>query len=677
METSNKQEAELSFYKQLLKKELSVIKESALKVRYNKVEISHNCITFHLELDERSSSKCDILRHVCEGNDLNSDGFKYVIDGPSSTIAAGAPQFAGRPCKFQDNKLVIRDCEGLSQIQSRIPKQGQLKQDTKIIEQEKTRQLKAIEIVEKNQSVNSSLTYYLFHPEELPSANSNMPLLEKVYQKDHNGNLLRYSDNQTRAIFNALNLSPISVIQGPPGTGKTTVITEIVFQILAQEPNAKILICSQTNNAVDQVLENLLANNISILRLSGVTKPRNQIVAQHTIERKLEGWKNQIRNNAIRNFEKLTAPTEKQTKLHQEWLNAIASLEEQGYVQRKLINSIRVIGATCNHIASSRYAKYDFQQFDYVIMDESGKATVSESLVPIVMGKKLVLVGDHRQLRPMLTANKIVERWLRDKFNTEGQEFECFDEYFNRPSLFEQVILNIPDAYKTQLTECRRCAGLPIELTSKCFYEPMGDQPIIPIAQNATKHEFPFAIDTSLLFLDIHGNHESKKDQNGSSYNEYSAESISQFLVNLSKYENIAPQYSYGIISGYKAQYSKLKKAIYQKSNELQKIMPNEEDFTISVIDRFQGLERDIVIVDLVKSGTDLNLGFLEVPNRINVALSRQKKLLVIVGDYHNLLQAKTYRQKGRPCALQNYLAAIPKEYIIPVDEMDKLFIAK
>ena len=673
MEKQINQQEELSFYKQLLKKEIAVIKENALKVRYNNYRILHNTITFQPELDEKSSSKADILRHVCEGNDINSDGFSYIAGGACSSVAAGAPHFVGRPCKFKNNELTIRDCEGLS---NRLPKSGELKEDTKIAEQEKKRQLKAIETVEKYQSLNPDLTYCIFHPQVLPAMNLGEPALGKTYQKDSNGNLLRYSDTQTRAIFNALNLQPLSVIQGPPGTGKTTVITEIVFQILANEPKAKILICSQTNNAVDQVLENLISNNIPVLRLSGITKPRNRMVAQHTIERKMEGWKNEILKKAEENFLRMKAPTKAQAQLYKEWLDSIAALEEDGSIHHRMINSIRVIGATCNHIASSRYAKYDFQ-FDYVIMDESGKATVAESLVPIVMGKKLILVGDHRQLRPMLTANKTVEHWLREQFNTENHEFECFDEYFNRPSLFEQVIENIPEAYKTQLTECRRCAGLTVELTSKCFYEPMGDKPIVSVQKDARNQQaFPFGIGTSLLFIDIHSNHESKKDSNGSSYNEYSAEVISKLLLQLRQY-NEAKQYSYGIISGYKAQYTQLRKSIYQKSSELHELMPNEETFTISVIDRFQGLERDIVIVDLVKSGIALDLGFLETPNRINVALSRQKKLLVIVGDYNGLLQAKTRRQNGKACALQNYLKAIPSKYIIPAEKIDELFIVK
>jgi superfamily I DNA and/or RNA helicase len=86
-------------------------------------------------------------------------------------------------------------------------------------------------------------------------------------------------------------------------------------------------------------------------------------------------------------------------------------LDEKSAINQKLIDSIRVIGATCNHIAAKKYAKYNFE-FDYVIMDESGKATTAEALVPIITGKNLIYVGDHRQLRPMLTSTREVESWF-------------------------------------------------------------------------------------------------------------------------------------------------------------------------------------------------------------------------------------------------------------------------
>lgn len=92
------------------------------------------------------------------------------------------------------------------------------------------------------------------------------------------------------------------------------------------------------------------------------------------------------------------------------------------------------------------------------------------------------------------------------------------------------------------------------------------------------------------------------------------------------------------------------------------------------MVDRFQGLERDIVIVDLVKSGAGCNLGFLEVPNRINVALSRQKKLLLIVGDYYSIINTKTKRSNGNKAALQIYLESIKPDWIVKAEQIKELF---
>ena len=146
----------------------------------------------------------------------------------------------------------------------------------------------------------------------------------------------------------------------------------------------------------------------------------------------------------------------------------------------------------------------------------------------------------------------------------------------------------------------------------------------------------------------------------------------------LNKYEKVK-DYSIGVITGYTAQFRELKKNIDKKPfqgkiNSICKWNKTEDKLTVSVVDRFQGLERDIVIVDLVKSGAGLDLGFLEVPNRINVALSRQKKLLIIVGDYHGIINAKTRRLKGEKAALQNYLELLKKDWIVKSEQLNGLF---
>jgi len=296
---------ELGFYRELLEKEKEVIAKNSLRLQYTNFKINGDEISFHIKQNEKFSTLGFIQRHIEDGNDVNSEGFEYVLSANADRKQnKEAVEFAGKPYEFntQDNIIKIKDCEKLKP--NSIPQSGYLFENTNKKEEEKNRQLEAIRKVDKNEVQNPDLIYYVFKPDELPIVYSEHNELEKVWQKDKSGKPLSYSYNQQKAIQNALTKTPLSVIQGPPGTGKTTVITEIVFQILAHKPEAKILITSQTNNAVDQVLENLLKNEIPILRLSGITAPKNPSIRKHTLDKKLEGWKQQVREAAEKNFQK-------------------------------------------------------------------------------------------------------------------------------------------------------------------------------------------------------------------------------------------------------------------------------------------------------------------------------------------------------------------------------------
>jgi primosomal protein N' len=238
-----------------------------LRLQYTNFKINGDEISFHNKAKRKVVSTLGFIqRHIEDGNDVNSEGFEYVLSANADRKQnKEAVEFAGKPYEFntQDNIIKIKDCEKLKP--NSIPQSGYLFENTNKKEEEKNRQLEAIRKVDKNEVQNPDLIYFVFKPDELPIVYSeHNELLEKVWQKDKSGKPLSYSYNQQKAIQNALTQTPLSVIQGPPGTGKTTVITEIVFQILAHKPEAKILITSQTNNAVDQVLENLLKNEIPI-----------------------------------------------------------------------------------------------------------------------------------------------------------------------------------------------------------------------------------------------------------------------------------------------------------------------------------------------------------------------------------------------------------------------------
>ncbi|GAA4075255.1 hypothetical protein GCM10022389_21130 [Flavobacterium cheonanense] len=723
---------ELKFYKDLISKELEVIEKNSLRLTYTSFEKkSEDEVWFKVEDNEKYSNQGLIVNHIDQSLPPHPEEFEYILSDTADKKQIKKPlKFSGIAYDF-DTKLRIikfKDCEKLSF--DAIPSKGYLFQNISKQEEEKKRQLEAIKKVEFNDVQNRDLIHYLFNPKDLQSKFLDIHSLEEIYQTDDKGNPFVYSDNQQKAVINALNREPLTIIQGPPGTGKTTVITEIVFQILNKQPNAKILITSQTNDAVDNVLDNLLEKDIPFVRLSGVRQPKPSL-AKHTLERKIEGWKEKIRkttkenwrpvkerfltevrkSNAnldliieiisynksweykvnelkkeidgtieiqfLKNFlnseSELIKELSNKTKvnfeeyfikqnLYKDWLATISSLDEKSNLNQKLIDSIRVIGATTNHIASKKYAKYNFE-FDYVIMDESGKATTAESLIPLVLANKAILVGDHRQLRPMLTGTREVEKWLRSTFKPD-EEFDSYDDYFNRPSLFEQIITNIDDDFKSQLEVCRRSSHDQVVLTSKCFYEPYGDEPILPAKRPIEKeHNLDLKVNSSIIFLDTGNNCDSKTSGNSSSKNEGSAKLIPEILKRLDQYP-IVKKYSIGLITGYSAQVQEIKYVMnknfdYRKCKNIK-----SENVTLSVVDKFQGLEKDIIIFDLVRSNQK-NLGFLANANRINVALSRQKKLLIIIGNYNWLLSAEAPYLKGETPALRRYLKEIKKEWIV------------
>jgi superfamily I DNA and/or RNA helicase len=725
---------QLNFYKNLLNKELEVLEKNSLRLRYVSFE-KHGKYGIHFKIakNDKYSNNGFIGSHINEATPPSPKEFEYILSGTSDKKKMKNPiRFSGVAYDFYygNDKRILRfkDCEHLDF--NKIPQNGYIFQNISKEEQEKKRQLEAIRRVEYDETQNRTLTNALFFPQNLEGTYLNITELETVYQKDDNGNDFKYSSNQTKAVRQALEREPLSVIQGPPGTGKTTVITEIVFQILAKEPNATILITSQTNDAVDNVLDNLLKNEIPIVRLSGFRHPKISL-QKHTMERKIEGWKEETRKKAISNwtiFEKQFREQLKENALissivniilkggkwkiqkgqiqkiidlfddfrltddhlknkltciealnnvtnidikgffqkkeiHNDWLATVSGLSEQSSLNEKLISSIRVIGATTNHIAAGKYRKYGFE-FDYVIMDESGKATLAESLVPLTMGNKAILVGDHRQLRPMLTSTREVEKWLRAKFKDDNQEFDSFDDYYNRPSLFEDVITGIDEDFKSQLETCRRCSIDQVRLISECFYEPFGDEKIHYIQRPKDKeHNLDLKVDSSIIFLDI-GNDSKSRKNNGSSFNPKSAELIPQLLIGLDQFEKVKG-YEIGVITGYTAQLREINKEVKNafRRKKLKNINLHSNQVAISVVDRFQGLEKDIIIFDLVRSLDD-TLGFLSNANRINVALSRQKKLLIIIGNYDWLISAKSPNTTEK-AALQKYLRKLKQNWIV------------
>jgi len=741
----------LEFFKELIDKELAVIEESAFRVEYTEWRENDGVIEFRLKRGEGFDEN-RVKEHIRVWNDRNAEEFPYIVSLSSkqaTTRGKAELKGSGRPFDLELEQGWLRIKDHDFGDPERLPERGWLLEDTSKRRVEKERQKKALISAERGEALNPDLIHALFDPASLPvePGGNERPGVYDL-QKDAGGAPIPYNPNQQDAIHKALHREPISLIQGPPGTGKTTVITEVVLQLLARDPGAKILITSQTNNAVDQVLENLAKSGIPVLRLKASSASLSPEMRKHVLKGKVGGWKKAVKEEARKRFERTVReglaerangkqvplsvleqaflekdldkvkralervaallkgtsiprqlPNERGAlimalgtafgldltelvqlcTLHWQWIGVVNALSEDGQVMQRIVDSVRVIGSTCNHVASGQYAKLDLR-FDHVIMDESGKATLAEALVPIVMGRKLILVGDHRQLKPMLTAERKVEEWLRNRHKEEARDME-WEDYFNRPSLFEETIKDLPYAYRTQLTECRRSSKDQIERTSQCFYEPEGDDPLVAAPRKADKeHGLHLKENTSIVFVDIgRGAKHTGAGGSPSLINPESAKAVLSVLARLDRYEKVR-DYSVGVITAYGAQWQLLDKELRNRHRHALRNIRQwgkhrpEEKFPVSVIDRFQGNECDIVILDLVRGGPNCGLGFLEVPNRINVALSRQKRLLVIVGDYQGLLAAKTKRLKGQQAAIQKYLGTLKPEWIIDTNTINTFF---
>ena len=219
---------ELGFYRELLEKEKEVIAKHSLRLQYSSFKASGNEISFVIKPNEKYSSIGQILKHIEEGNDVNSEGFEYVVSANADRKQnKNAVEFAGKPYDYEqlseEDKLEesekvyaikIKDCERLKK--DNIPQSGFLFENTAKKEEEKNRQLDAIRKVDKNEVQNPDLIYFLFKPKELHGNYVNYSDELDIQQKDNNGKPFEYSYNQNKAIQNALLRSPLSVIQGPP-----------------------------------------------------------------------------------------------------------------------------------------------------------------------------------------------------------------------------------------------------------------------------------------------------------------------------------------------------------------------------------------------------------------------------------------------------------------------------
>ena len=368
--------------------------------------------------------------------------------------------------------------------------------DTESIEDEEKKKQKPILPLEKGEEYCLSYDYQVEEIiwnkrnralEELQNGNTQIPnFLRKINRPEEfiKNDLIDVSnfynaeldENQKCAVQKSLSLSndcEVLVLQGPPGTGKTTTITEIVTQILKTRPHEKILIASQSNQAVDNVLEKICEFEDKILRIGNDPTKMSKVAQNYTPDKVL----NKIIKENIQRIDKnpvkfqnpeIQAKMEELQKDFREKLQHITSKmgndakstekNKEADLATLFTRNIRLIFGTLLGISS--WNKFREMTFDTIIVDEAGRATLSELLVPCIKAKKLILVGDHKQLAP------VIDDDVLEKIDDKN---EAKTSFFQR--LFERTETADRENLLHTLEYNYRAARSICDLYSNAFYE--------------------------------------------------------------------------------------------------------------------------------------------------------------------------------------------------------------
>lgn len=425
---------------------------------------------------------------------------------------------------------------------------------------------------------------------------------ENSIQTFENKSLNESQQNAVKAIVSNKN---ICIVHGPPGTGKTTTLIEAILQLIKN--NEKVIVSAPSNAAVDHIAKGLLKYKIEILRVGNVSKVHDDIYA-HTIEGKMtdDKIKKEIKALKIRaeQFRKMAlkykrsfgkSEREQRNLLFKEVKNIRTEIKKiLVYHEEKLYKKAQVIIGTPIGILDIKNEKI---LFDTIIIDEAGQCIEPLAWCIFPMANKIVLAGDHLQLPPTVLSNQAV------KFGFNKSILEvCFDK--------------IPDIHLLNIQYRMReaIAGF----SSEYFYK------------NLLKTAPQLAnIDIHITFYDTAGTgfNEERGAQGSSLHNAGELDIVLKIIENKNlKHDTTA------FISPYNGQI----------------LLANEKlssSYRISTIDSFQGQEQQNIIISLVRSNEENNIGFLQDYRRMNVAITRAKERLFIIGDSATLAKDSFYNR--------------------------------
>lgn len=430
------------------------------------------------------------------------------------------------------------------------------------------------------------------------------------------------NSTQEEAVNKVLRAKDVAVIHGPPGTGKTTTLEEAICETLQREN--QVLVCAQSNTALDWIAEKLVDRGISVLRIGNPTRVNDKMLS-FTYERRFEAhpdypelWS--IRK-AIRDMQRSMRrknQDERETIRNRMSRLRFRATELELAIDASLFDQARVVASTLIG-ASNRVL--ESHRFTSLFIDEAAQALEAACWVAINKADRVVFAGDHFQLPPTIKCLEAAKGGLSE-------------------TLMQKVATRKPLAVSLLKIQYRMhddIMGFP----SAWFY----NDELIAAAE--VKNRGILAYDTPLVWINTDDSDSSEAQLEGSlsKINKTEAnvliETLHEYIEKIGKERILDEKIDFGLISPYKAQIQYIRSLIKKDGY----FKPFRKLITVHTVDGFQGQERDVIVISLVRSNNEGQIGFLQDLRRMNVAITRARMKLIILGNASTLTKHSFYKQ--------------------------------
>jgi predicted DNA helicase len=466
--------------------------------------------------------------------------------------------------------------------------------------------------------------------------------------------------SQKKAVAQSLGAEDMHLVHGPPGTGKTTTVVEVIQQ--AVQNGDKVLATAASNMAVDNMLDFLISQGVSAVRVGHPARVTPQL-KEHTLDYFIQQHQKyqaaeKLRDEAFdlqEQQEEYTHPSGKYRRgMSDEKILSLADDEEssRGVSEEKItemaqwiqlqdeiddlfeeVDTLRdeaveeiladkQVICTTNSTAGSDL--FEGRQFDLVVIDEATQSTEPSCLIPITLGDKVVMAGDHRQLPPTVKSQEAAKKGLKTTlFERMAEEYPEKKSMLQTQYRMHERIMEFSSAefYDNQIVADKSAADrtlLDFDLDINSFDNDMS--PILDPAEPLTY------VDTSTVDA-------KERSRQGSSSKENPEEAliVAKLAKNLLRSGMAAEDIA--VISPYSDQVDLIDRKV------------DVDELEVKTVDGFQGREKEVVIISLTRSNAKQSLGFLEDVRRLNVSLTRAKRKLVVVGDRSTISAHDTYQR--------------------------------